>query len=498
MASSAFPRSIVSDSGTFWVRGKFNDSGCEGYDTIHVGFHPPTLIDETNLVITPTTCNGASGSITGLYCSWLSALCISMARPVRQSITAQTSMQRACQQDNTSLPSLMATAAKQFQKSIRLKMPAICRFWKLNSRNHTVEGRMDRSSFMHFLLQGLHLNIRLMMELTIPQIAFSPDYPSGTYVVRIRDVNGCEGFYLSNPVYLVDIPGPQVTLVNVTNETDFLGNGAIEIIATGSTPVIYYSIDSGATWQENDGNFYNLQSRIYNLQVKDENGCDTTFTVEIQNIILTYLHAITGEGGHCLGNTAMVPVNVDNFNSVATFHLKLSYNADNLQCEGFANVHPQLVDSLTGWVDQAAGEINLAWNSPSPVTFDQPEKVADLVFTTKNPGQGQLSWYTGATESYFTNAAGNPIPAEFQTGEVKIYEPPEIILDQSKTVCTGQFVCIMSICCWQPATDRFPLDLSSGRYHQQRSVLLLRHPGRCRPLHPSRHRPRRLHRPEKH
>ena len=35
--------------------------------------------------------------------------------------------------------------------------------------------------------------------------------------------------------------------------------------------------------------------------------------------ILPYLHAITSEGGHCLGNTAMVPVNVDNFNTVATF-----------------------------------------------------------------------------------------------------------------------------------------------------------------------------------
>jgi gliding motility-associated-like protein len=141
----------------------------------------------------------------------------------------------------------------------------------------------------------------------------------------------------------------------------------------------------------------------------------------------------------------MVPVNVDNFNSVAAFHLKLSYNADNLQCEGFANAQPLLADSLTGWVDVAAGDIHLAWKSPVSVTFPGTEKVADLVFTTKNPGQGQLSWYTGETESYFTNSSGNPIPAEFSTGVVTVYEPPEIILDQGKTVCTGQFVSLMSI-----------------------------------------------------
>jgi gliding motility-associated-like protein len=141
----------------------------------------------------------------------------------------------------------------------------------------------------------------------------------------------------------------------------------------------------------------------------------------------------------------MVPVYVDNFNSVADFHLKLGYNSDNLACEGFTNVNFQLLDSLTGWVDPLAGDIHLAWNSPASVTFTGTEKVAELVFTTKNPGQGELAWYTGETESYFTNSSGNPIPAEFQTGEVKIYEPPEIILAQSKTVCTGQFVSLMSI-----------------------------------------------------
>jgi gliding motility-associated-like protein len=157
------------------------------------------------------------------------------------------------------------------------------------------------------------------------------------------------------------------------------------------------------------------------------------------------LHAITGEGGHCLGNTAMVPVNVDNFNFVAEFHLKLGYNANNLECEGFANVNVQLLDSLSGWVDPIAGDIHLAWKSPASVTFPGTETVAELVFTTKNPGQGELAWYTGETESYFTNSSGNPIPAEFSTGQVTVYEPPEIILDQSKTVCTGQFANLMSI-----------------------------------------------------
>jgi gliding motility-associated-like protein len=434
----------VSDSGTYWVRGKFNDSGCMGYDTIHIGFHPPAQIDETLLIVTPTTCNGASGSITGLYAlgptpfafQWLDL----SGNPFGTNI------------DATGLP------AGQYQLTITDGNGC-----ETTSNVYTIEdagnlqvlnveltqphcGRPDGQVVVHaFSPSGSTLEYSIDDGASYSSDTVFSGLTAGTYVIRIRDINGCEGFYLLNPVLLADIPGPQVTQVNVTNETDFLGNGAIEIFANGSTPVLYYSIDGGLTWQENDGNFENLVFGMWYVVIKDENGCDTSFTVEIQNIILTYLHAVTGEGGHCLGNTALVPVNVDNFTSVADFHLKLSYNADNLQCEGFANVQPQLADSLIGWVDIAAGDIHLAWKSADVVTFAGTEKVADLVFNTKNPGQGELSWYTGETESYFTNSSGNPIPAEFSTGQVMVYEPPEIILDQSKTVCESQLVMVIGI-----------------------------------------------------
>ncbi|MDX9906940.1 MAG: gliding motility-associated C-terminal domain-containing protein [Bacteroidales bacterium] len=434
----------ISDSGTYWVRARFNDSGCMGYDTIHIGFQLPTLIDETNLQIIPTTCNGASGSITGLQALGFP--------PYSYRWKNLSEVQVGTDIDVTGLPAgqyyLTITDANGCETvSVVYTIEDAGNLQVLDVeliRPHC--GRPDGGIVVHALNpSGAAMQYSIDDGLTYQADSVFSGLIGAGYVVRVSDVSGCFGFYPSNPVVLADIPGPQVVEVNVTDETDFLGNGSIEIVASGSTPVIYYSIDSGVTWQQNDGYFENLESGIWNLIIRDDNGCDTSFTVEIQNVILTYLHAVTGEEGICEGLTAMIPVNVDNFNNVASFHLKLSYNADNLQCEGFTNVHPQLLDSLTGWVDQAAGIINLAWNSPSPVTFTQPETVAELVFTTKNPGQGELAWYTGTTESYFTNAGGNPIPAEFQTGEVKVYEPPEIILDQSKTVCTGQFVSIMGI-----------------------------------------------------
>jgi gliding motility-associated-like protein len=438
------PEITISDSGTYWVRASFIETGCTGSDTIHVGFYPAIIIDETNIIITPTTCNGETGSITGLTALG--------SPPFAYRWRDLSEVEYGTDIDVSGLP------AGQYYLTI-----TDANGCETISDVYTIEDagnlqvldvqlmqphcfKDDGQIVVHaFSPSGSILEYSIDAGVIYQYDSVFSGLFAMSYAVQVKDENGCSGFYLENPVLLEYIPGPQVQPPVVTDETDFLGNGTIEITATGSTPQIFYSINNGSTYQSNNGTFNNLAAGTYICIVKDENDCDTTFIVEIQNTILTFLHAITGEGGHCLGNTAMVSVNVDNFNSVASFHLKLSYNADNLQCEGFTNVHPQLLDSLTGWVDQAAGIINLAWNSPSPVTFTQPETVAELVFTTKNPGQGELAWYTGTTESYFTNSSGNPIPAEFSTGEVTIYDPPSIILSAAKTVCVGQSVSFMSI-----------------------------------------------------
>jgi gliding motility-associated-like protein len=254
--------------------------------------------------------------------------------------------------------------------------------------------------------------------------------------------NGCDDTCGFN----ITITAPPVVLQTVvTNETDSQQNGAIEIIATGTTPQLFYSVNNGINWQTNNGLFENLSAGLYTCIVRDENNCDTSFTVEITNTILTRLQAITGSGGHCLGDAVIVPLKVDEFISVGSFQLKLSYNADNLLCEGYANAHPLLADHLSGWVDQAAGEITLQWQDAVPLTLDGLQIVAELVFTPKQPGQGQLDWYTGSAESYFVDISGLPIPAEFHSEQISIYDPPVIILSAAKSACIGEKLTITSV-----------------------------------------------------
>ncbi len=182
----------------------------------------------------------------------------------------------------------------------------------------------------------------------------------------------------------------------------------------------------------------------------DTGQCAVTTGMNI-TILFDYLQAITGPGKHCLGDAAIVPVEVDKFTGVAVFQLKLSFNTDKLFCEGYINLNPLLADHFTGWIDNLNGIITLTWQSAVPLTFDGLTTVCDLVFTPKEPGQGQLAWYTGATESYFHDLSGGSIPAQFLTDDMTIYQPPEILLPQSKSVCSGQQVTIVGI-----ATSTYP------------------------------------------
>jgi gliding motility-associated-like protein len=435
---------IVDDTGTFIVTATFLETGCSGSDTIHVGFYPPVTIDESSLVITPTTCNGASGSITGLYALG--------SMPFTYRWYDLSEVYYGSDIDVFGLP------AGQFQLTITdgNSCETISNVYTIEDAGNLqvpdVEltpphcGRPDGQIVVHaYSPSGSVLQYSIDDgEMYQADSVFSGLTGAG-YVIRVTDDNGCVGVYAANPVVLVDIPGPQVTQVNITNEIDFLGNGAVEIIANCSTPFIFYSIDGGLIYQSNNGTFENLISGIYYVVIKDENDCDTTFVVEIQNIILTYLHAVTDSGGHCLGTTAIVPIEVYNFNSVANFRLKLGYNADNLQCEGYLNADPLLQTNLTGWVDQASGEIIFQWQDTVPVSLAEPDTVVELVFTATQSGLGELGWFTGTTDSYFTNISGSSIPAEFQAGAVEIYETPEILLSPSKTLCEGQMLSLMSI-----------------------------------------------------
>jgi len=224
------------------------------YDTIHIGFRQPTIIDEANLQITPTTCNGTSGSIIGLTALG--------PTPFAYRWRDLSEVEYGTDIDVSGLPAGQyyltitdANGCETVSDVYTIEDAGDLQVTQVQTtRPHCFND--DGQIVVHaFSPSGSILEYSIDAGVNYQYDSVFSGLFAMSYAVQVRDDNGCSGFYLDNPVLLEDIPGPQVTEVNVTDETDFLGNGAIEIIASGSTPIIYYSIDSGATWLENNGIF---------------------------------------------------------------------------------------------------------------------------------------------------------------------------------------------------------------------------------------------------
>lgn len=95
---------------------------------------------------------------------------------------------------------------------------------------------------------------------------------AGIYQVIIKDENNCS-FDTSN--IIVNQPEPIVIdSLKHENIKCFNGkSGQIEIYPSGGQGVFVFSIDNGETFDDNNGIFNYLESKIYHIAVKDTNNC---------------------------------------------------------------------------------------------------------------------------------------------------------------------------------------------------------------------------------
>lgn len=96
----------------------------------------------------------------------------------------------------------------------------------------------------------------------------------GNYDISVRDINGC----ITNGSTL-NITEPTQLFVDSNIKTDVSCNGGndgtISIVASGGTPPYVYSIDGGTNFVNNGGTFSTLIAGIYDVAVRDNNGCIT-------------------------------------------------------------------------------------------------------------------------------------------------------------------------------------------------------------------------------
>ena len=433
----------VSDTGIYWAK-VTNSDGCGTTDSIHVGWLPKAVFNEDNLIITPTSCSGSNGSITGIEIEgvvpdnleWydgsgnllgtdLDIFGLSVGNYFLHITDTNNCVTISDSYTVTDAGNILITAV-DFS-------PSHCS--QSNGSISIAASSGAGNNFSYSILNGASGSWQ-------PDSLFI-NLPSGDYFIKVKDPSGCETVYGNNPVALENIEGPNIITENVTHENDYLADGSIYLEAIVDIGSIQYSIDSGYNFQTNNGLFENLSAGTYYCIVKDEFGCDTTFTIEINRIISQIIDAIAGDGSTCIGNATASPLILNNFTDVSRFDVMLTYDQDLIMCDGYMQVNPVLEDSLIVSTN-IFGEVHISWEGQSPVSLPNNALMTELVFSAIDGGVSQVDWVANQGESQFYNQNGEIINTDYQVGNIIVYTRPDIYLSLTNEVCEGESLFVIS------------------------------------------------------
>lgn len=129
---------------------------------------------------------------------------------------------------------------------------------------------------------------------------------AGTYNLMVMDVNGC----LGSGTAVITQAAPLAYTTNITDLTCFNNNtGFLQIVATGGTGALTYSINGGTTFSSGF-TFVGLAAGTYNIVVQDAAGCQITGTETINEptpVAAGYVTAPTTCNGSCDGSVTVGP-----------------------------------------------------------------------------------------------------------------------------------------------------------------------------------------------
>jgi gliding motility-associated-like protein len=432
----------VSDTGWYWVQ-VTNSEGCRARDSIYVGMYPKPIINEDLLSIFPTGCGASNGRITGLA--------VSGTEPLLFEWFDGDGNQVGSELDLIGFPvgnyflhitdgngCLSISNAYNIEDSGDINITAV---ETQDAHCHQSIGTINITA-----VSGDPANLLYSINNGSSWQTGNPlfeNLPADDYFVRVKDLSGCESVFENNPVTIQNLPGPDVTEVTTSPETDYMQNGQIDISAGTGSGSLYYSIDNGTTFQTDNGQFSNLASGTYFCQVKDDFGCDTSFTAVVERQILQIIEAIAGNGYTCIGNAAVVPVKLENFKDIFKFQLTITYDTTLLHCDGFINLNPLLGSSLAAGTIAGTNQIVISWQGDAPATLEENATLLELVFGAKEQGLSGIEWAATGGESVFYNEHFDEISARYHVGTLRIYTRPAIIMGSERITCEGDRVIFM-------------------------------------------------------
>jgi len=431
------PEITVADTGTYWVRAT-SAEGCTNYDTINIGLYTQPQLDETNLLITNTGCGQNNGSITGLQIVgtppfayyWVNILGDTIGFNIDLLNLSAGSYSLIL--DYGECSTTMATYLIQDDGNIQIDSVMLTNdHCSSGAATITIFAGETNPNILTYSIDGVNF---------LSNGGVFTNLAEGSYIVMIEHTNNCVGNYVNNPVIIQNIGGPEITTENITPENDFSSDGSIFLEATVASGDIFYSIYNGSNPQTNNGLFENLSAGLYYCKVWDDFGCDTTFDVIVPRNTTAILEAISGFGNSCVGNTAVSPLELINFNGVYSFEAKITYDTNVVSCAGYINLNPELEAGFQAGIINSLGEVHLNWQGTSPLSLPDNSIMTELVFNGLVDGTSPVHWEAGQGESNFFDQNMDTINAIYRIDTVRIYTLPKIQMQPNQDLCAGDTI----------------------------------------------------------
>ncbi|MEI2760272.1 MAG: PKD domain-containing protein [Bacteroidia bacterium] len=185
---------------------------------------------------------------------------------------------------------------------------------------------------------------------------------AANYSVVIQDANGCSSSAVAT---ITNQAGPSIATV-IANDVKCNGtaNGVISISANGGTGILQYSINNGSSFQQ--GNIFSgLSTGIYQIVVKDANGCNITSQSIINEpdpILLTVIE----NGSTCSQPNGGINVSASGGTGVLQYSANngISYQASSSFMNLSAGSYTVMVQDSNGCTSQIPATVT---DAPAPV-----------------------------------------------------------------------------------------------------------------------------------
>ena len=231
---------------------------------------------------------------------------------------------------------------------------------------------------------------------------------AGRYKVVVVNASGCQSedsTIVVNQVSEVSVNAQATSITCTNNEAE------ITVDVTNGRAPFRYSINGGTTYQ-NDKQFRVKAAGMYNILVKDANGCTTETAVEVKQLTSTVVVEASTSGVACGESNGTLTVNAYNGTAPYTYSFDGGpFVSTNIFKDVPAGVHTLVVKDAAGCTSTANATIEeglpvpvLVINDPAPVCMPQQVDITNSgIATVSRTGLSFSYWKDSAATVPLTN-----------------------------------------------------------------------------------------------